>query len=189
MPRRIVLAGVIVLLGTGLACAQWQWGGRLHGPGVHLGLRLVATTAQLRKALGVKAARGALVIEVEERSPAAKAGLRAGDVITKVAGRPVGDTDEVLHALDGRQAGDVVALEYVRRGRVEGTSATLAAAPGGPPPRFGPWGRGDLEREMRRLREWMEDRWKDLEERLRRLERDEGPERTGAPAPESRGGD
>src|SRR5919197_4281683 len=48
---------------------------------MRLGLRVVATTAQLRKTLGIRAKKGALVLEVEPGGPAAKGGVQAGDVL------------------------------------------------------------------------------------------------------------
>ena len=59
---------------------------------------MVATTAQLRKALGVDAEKGALALEVEPDGPAARAGLQAADVLTRVAGQPVGDAGDILAA-------------------------------------------------------------------------------------------
>jgi predicted metalloprotease with PDZ domain len=59
---------------------------------------------------------GALVIEVSEETPAARAGLRPGDVIVRAGGEAVLDPEDVRHALTRAEAGRV-SLEVVRRGQ------------------------------------------------------------------------
>jgi membrane-associated protease RseP (regulator of RpoE activity) len=59
---------------------------------------------------------GALVIEVSPGTPAARAGLEAGDVIVRAAGRDVNDPEDVRRALMRGEDGRVV-LEVVRQGR------------------------------------------------------------------------
>lgn len=59
---------------------------------------------------------GALVIDVSPNTPAARAGLEAGDVIVRAGGREVNDPDDVQRALRGAEEGRV-ALEIVRQGR------------------------------------------------------------------------
>jgi serine protease Do len=74
----------------------------------------VATSAlgkQLADYFGVT--HGVLVSSVEENSPAEKAGLKAGDVITEADGRQVGDADDLVRALGAKDDGEV-ALTVVR---------------------------------------------------------------------------
>jgi C-terminal processing protease CtpA/Prc len=59
---------------------------------------------------------GALVIDVGPETPAARAGLEAGDVIVRAGGREVNDPEDVRRALMGEEDGSV-ALEVVRQGR------------------------------------------------------------------------
>src|SRR5262249_61680705 len=54
-----------------------------------IGVQIQAVTADIADSLGLKRAEGALVAEPQSGSPAAKAGILAGDVITAVAGRGV----------------------------------------------------------------------------------------------------
>ncbi len=85
--RRSTLALAAVLLGTGPVAAGPGAPGFAVSPiSVQLGVRLIETTAQLREALGVQADRGALVLEVDAKGPAQKAGLRAGDVLSGSSG-------------------------------------------------------------------------------------------------------
>src|SRR5437879_12759447 len=69
----------------------------IHPVSTELGVRVIATTDQLRTALGVTAPAGALVLEVEPEGPAAKGGLKAGDVVTRVGDEAIGDAGH-LHA-------------------------------------------------------------------------------------------
>jgi hypothetical protein len=144
---------------------------------VQLGLRVVETTEQLRASLGVTADHGVLVTEVEPHGSADRGGLRAGDVVTRVAGKAVASPADVLDALEDHRPGDVVAVEYVRHGTAETAQVRLARAK---PPRMrmGPWSFSlppgytpeELGHELRRFREHVERQLRDLDQRLRRLE-------------------
>lgn len=166
---------------------EWEWRG---APATYLGVTLVETTDQLRAALGVKDDRGALVMSVEKGSPAESAGLRAGDVIVRVAGSAVGGTDDVLDAIEARKAGDEIDVMHVRGGAVRKTRVKLAERPdagafsrrGVGPFRFQhgfpeeAWKR--LEQLPGDLDEKLDRRFRELEERLRKME-----ERLGKTAP------
>jgi putative serine protease PepD len=60
-------------------------------------------------------AGGSRVAEVVSGSPAERAGVRTGDVIVSIDGKPIQDAEDVSSALDGHQPGDRVKVE-VRRG-------------------------------------------------------------------------
>ncbi|MEY4549722.1 MAG: hypothetical protein RL685_5917 [Pseudomonadota bacterium] len=78
------------------------------------GLSLRPFTPGLRQELGVDANSGVLVAEVSPGSPAARAGLRPGDVVTDVDGKAVSDPGELATALRGLKAGQVARLKVAR---------------------------------------------------------------------------
>ncbi|MFP5265260.1 MAG: PDZ domain-containing protein [Blastocatellia bacterium] len=74
-------------------------------PGYRMGISLQGMSAQLAEYFGVSDHNGALVIYVHPDSPAAKAGIKAGDVILSVAGRPVERPLSLHQILKGRPEG------------------------------------------------------------------------------------
>ncbi len=71
------------------------------------GLMVENLTPQLGEFFGAKNGKGVLVRSVEKGSRAEKAGLRAGDVITRVGDQPVLDTSDFTHALHTHSGGSV----------------------------------------------------------------------------------
>jgi putative serine protease PepD len=74
-------------------------------------------------------AQGAQIQEVTGGGPAAAAGLRAGDVITRVDGNEVDEPSDVSEAIDGLQPGDSVQVEVTRGGEQRSFSVELAKRP------------------------------------------------------------
>jgi len=72
---------------------------------------------------------GAAVTEVRSNTPAAKAGLRVGDVITGVNGKTIRTADELREAINARSPGDRVSIRYVRTGQSHTVQVTLASRP------------------------------------------------------------
>jgi putative serine protease PepD len=71
---------------------------------------------------------GATLQSVNPGSPAAKAGLRAGDVVTKVNDRNITDSTSLIAAVRAYDPGKVVSLTYTRAGVTKTTKVTLASA-------------------------------------------------------------
>jgi len=85
--------------------------------------------AYLGVSIGDAADRGASVQQVQSGTPAAKAGLRAGDVITAIDGDSVADAASLTAAVGGHSPGDHVTLTYTRNGSSHTLSVTLGTRP------------------------------------------------------------
>ena len=81
---------------------------------------------------------GLVVASIDKESPAAKAGLQAGDVISSVGGKETKQKLDFHRAILGRKAGETVALSVQRDGQSHQFSLTLAAAPPAAKPAFAP---------------------------------------------------
>jgi len=79
-----------------------------------LGVKVQDMNPQLAKYFKVD--EGVLVTEVMEDRPAAKAGMQAGDVITKVAGEKVEDAEDLTEEIGEHEVGDKVEIAAVRDG-------------------------------------------------------------------------
>ena len=93
-----------------------------------LGARTQTVTAELARSIGMSVPQGALVADIWPNGPASRAGLRQGDVIVSVDGRPAVDAAAVSYAISSRRPGDSVRLG-VRRGGGEQTLTLRAEAP------------------------------------------------------------
>jgi S1-C subfamily serine protease len=69
-------------------------------PRLGIGIAPAHVARRLRRAVGLPEAEGLLVREVEEESPAAKAGIERGDLILEVAGREVKGVDDLFDAME-----------------------------------------------------------------------------------------
>jgi S1-C subfamily serine protease len=72
---------------------------------------------------------GALVRTVQGESPAAKAGLRRGDVIVSVAGKRISGPDTLVQAVGAHKPGQTISLAYLRNGARHTAQVQLAAQP------------------------------------------------------------
>ena len=88
-----------------------DWGG---GKRVFIGAGLTGLTPELREFFGASKEAGVLVGSLTENGPAAKAGVRIGDVITAVDGTPVAGSMELSRAMKAKQPGDAVRLDLIR---------------------------------------------------------------------------
>ena len=77
------------------------------------------------KALGLDNTKGALVTSVLEGQPAAKAGIKTGDVITAVSGDKVENTNELLRRIAALKPGQATEMTLVRKGSPLTVSVTL----------------------------------------------------------------
>jgi serine protease Do len=89
-----------------------------------LGVQVQPVTAEIADSLGLKEARGAIVDNPQAGSPAAKAGIEAGDVITAVNGTAVKDSRALARTIATLAPGSSVKLDVFHKG--EGKTLTLA---------------------------------------------------------------
>jgi serine protease Do len=91
-----------------------------------LGVQIQPVTQGIADSLGLKKAEGALVDEAQADSPAAKAGIEAGDVITAVNGTTVKDSRDLARQIAALAPDSSVKLDIVHKGE----SKTLTVALG-----------------------------------------------------------
>lgn len=91
----------------------------------YLGVQIQDLSEQLSEYFKVKEGNGVLVSEVVEDSPAEKAGLKAGDIITKVDDKNVANTSELTKAVRSYEPETQVNIVVVRNGKTKKLNATL----------------------------------------------------------------
>jgi serine protease Do len=95
-----------------------------------LGVYLQPLTEDFAKAYGIKTDKGAVVADVVSGSPADKAGIKRGDVITSVDGAEIKDPQDLVFQIRKRMAGDKVNLEVVSQSGSRSVAVTLGEIPG-----------------------------------------------------------
>ena len=79
-----------------------------------IGVQISDVTPDNAKFFDMKKAEGAVISEVQPDAPGAKAGLRTGDVITALDGKPVTDAGQLQMLVGQKRPGDTIHLEVVR---------------------------------------------------------------------------
>ena len=97
--------------------------GRVHRG--QLGVGVQALTSDLASGLGLKEVRGVLVNSVAPGSPADRAGLRNGDVITAIDGHPVDDPNALRNRVATTAPDSQVRLSIIRDGKEQQVNAKL----------------------------------------------------------------
>ena len=103
--------------------------GRVEKPYLGLAMHAVPLPESLRSKLNLIASEGLLVAHVEASSPAEKAGVLLGDVLTELAGKPVSDTDSVQETLRSLAIGSEVSAGLLRGGAKLTLNLKLEARP------------------------------------------------------------
>ncbi len=99
-----------------------------HGGSVSrgfLGVSIQSVDDSLAEGLGMKKPQGALIDNTTAGTPAAAAGLKAGDVITALNGEPVKDASDLTRRVGALKPGEKVELGYIRDGSEMTASVTL----------------------------------------------------------------
>ena len=100
-----------------------------HGVAQHpfLGVNITNLTPDIARALGTSAKQGVVVVSVVRGGPAAKAGIRRGDVIVKLDGHPVAGYADLLGVLRTLQPGSQVPVTVNRGGQVRTFTVTVGS--------------------------------------------------------------
>jgi serine protease Do len=94
-----------------------------------MGVQVQPVTKDIADSMGLKKAEGALVAEPQTGSPAAKAGIKAGDVIMSVNGTPVKDARDLARHVAQLAPGTSVKFDVVRNGESKPIELTLGELP------------------------------------------------------------
>lgn len=86
--------------------------------------QLVAQYNQRYKT-NVKAGSGMYIIEVNQNSGADDAGMKKGDIITKIDGKDIGNFSDLSLAIGSKRPGDIVTVTYSRSGKENNVNVTL----------------------------------------------------------------
>jgi serine protease Do len=92
-----------------------------------LGVQIQPVTADIAGSLGLDEAKGALIATPQTDSPAEKAGLKTGDVITKVDGKTIDDARDLARRIGGMAPNTKAELTVLRDGKEQTTRVTLGA--------------------------------------------------------------
>jgi serine protease Do len=95
----------------------------------YLGVALGDLTAEGARRLRLAERRGAFILDVDQGSPADKAGLRREDVVTRIGEFPVDDAATFRVRTAGQVPGTVVLLTIIRNGKPMTVSATIGELP------------------------------------------------------------
>ena len=95
----------------------------------YLGVMLQDIDRNLAESYNLPKPEGSLITQVTPNSPAAKSGLKSGDVILKYNGSAISRTSDLLNYLNRTLPNQVIQLQVLRDDKVRNISATLTTAP------------------------------------------------------------
>jgi membrane-associated protease RseP (regulator of RpoE activity) len=173
VPRQFVLSSLLLFAFLGPASpAQsqaWPFDQPFMPQRGRLGIQVQPMTPELREYFKAPSDRGLLVTHIDANSPAARAGLRVGDVIVLASGQPMRRPFDLVRVVGRVSAGGSLELKIIRDAREQ----TLTVEPEGKPT---PWMDPEywsewFGRSLRPGTESLRRRLDDLERRLEELER------------------
>jgi len=95
-----------------------------------IGVQISDVTPDNAKFFQLKTAEGAVISQVDPNSPGAKGGLKTGDVVTELDGKPVTSAGQLQVAVGEKRPGDTIKLQVIRDGKPATVSVTLEAMKG-----------------------------------------------------------
>ena len=97
-----------------------------------LGVQIQPVTAEIAESLGLAEAKGAIVADVTEDSPALAAGIRQGDTILKVDGKEIADSRDLARKVAQIKPDQSVPVTLVRDGKTMDIAVKIGTMPGEP---------------------------------------------------------
>jgi len=97
----------------------------------YLGAKIQSLTPGLAAAYGLPGPWGSIVVDVEDGGPAARAGLRTGDIITSIGTKFAADTRALMRDIAETVPGTTVGFVVIRGGAEQTMPVTLTAMPAG----------------------------------------------------------
>ena len=94
-----------------------------------LGVMVQKVTPELAQSFGLAEGRGALVAQVQEGSPAAKVGIKKGDIIVKFDGKDIKEMDALPRMVAGTPIGKKASIVIFREGKEINVTVTLGEMP------------------------------------------------------------
>ena len=159
---------------------------RIHGLSTDMGFgaQFQELNADLAGYFGAEPNQGVLITEIEDDSPADKAGLRAGDVILSIEGEKVKEPDKVIDILSDYEEGDVVEVEILRKKEIQTINVELEEGYGTSYFKFGKYFpqypriymhkykdnldhyKDSMEQHKKEMKRWKDEYKEELEERI-----------------------
>ncbi len=125
---------------------------QVFGGGSYLGIGITEVSAERAKALKLAEEGGVEITRVEEESPAAKAGLKKGDVVLEYSGQRVQGTEQFVRLVRETPGGRQAKLVVLREGATQTITATVAARKAATFRWEGEWQK-NLDQQMEKLQE------------------------------------
>ncbi|MDR2853258.1 MAG: DegQ family serine endoprotease [Burkholderiaceae bacterium] len=91
-----------------------------------IGVQIETVPRDVAESIGLKNAEGAQVVRVEPGSPGEKAGIEAGDIITRFNGQPIATTGDLLRMVGQTKPGTKVTATVFRRGNARDLTVTVS---------------------------------------------------------------
>jgi serine protease Do len=97
-----------------------------------LGVSIQPLTDDLADSFGLDDDTGVLIADVHADGPSVKAGLKPGDVVTRIGGKPLTSTSELMNAVADADPGRALEVEVIRDGKPRTVKVTLGERPAAP---------------------------------------------------------
>jgi len=95
-----------------------------------LGVQIQPVTGEIAESLGIKEAKGALVADVTTNSPAARSGVKTGDMIISLNGNPIQDPRDLARKVAALSPGQPAEVTVLRGGKQIAATVTVGELPG-----------------------------------------------------------